>query len=129
MKIKHPLPFFLAIIIYVGFQGFAWTSTWYLETIDTFAHRDIANVVFFACMGIVCLSIDCGESYSVGLKIAAVVMFLLCLLNIFFLYIELTGALLPSGPPAEFDDFGNPIIPEIDGFDDLQDYIDQRNNK
>ena len=78
-------------------------------------------------MGVGLLTIDCGVQYSTALKISAVVLFLLCLLNVFFLMMDMQGGLLPPGPPAELDDFGNPILPEIDGFDDLQDYIDKRN--
>lgn len=128
MKIKHPIPFFITVFVYIAFQAFAWTSTWYFENVDGFLHRDIANVVFFVCMGVILLTIDCGESYSTALKISAVVMFLLCLLNVFFLMMDMQGGLLPPGPQAELDDFGNPVIPEIDGFDDLQDYMDKRNN-
>lgn len=126
MKIKHPIPFFITVFVYIAFQAFAWTSTWYFENVDSSLHRDIANVVFFACMGVGLLTIDCGAQYSTALKISAIVMFLLCLLNGFFLMMELTGGFLPSGPQAELDEFGNPVIPDISDLNDLNDYLDNR---
>ncbi len=126
IKIKRPILFGTAIILY-----FASTAViWGYNNPDSFLYdlinkRDVADIVFFVCMGLGVLSVESPMDHPIMPKILAVVFFLTAIGNAVYLGLRLEGAFLPSGPAPEIDDFGNPVLPTIDGFEDLNNWLSQ----
>ena len=126
LKIKHPILLGAAIILYFALSAIIWgyndpESFLY----DLLNKRAVSDIVFFVCMGLGLLGIESPADHPMTTKIIAIVFFVMAIGSAIYLGLRLEGAFLPSGPAPEIDDFGNPVLPTIDGFEDLNNWLSQ----
>ena len=126
IKIKHPILLGAAVILYFALSAIIWgcndTDSFLYDLINK---RAVSDIVFFACMGLGLLGIESQTDHPMTPKIIAIVFFLMAIGNTVYLGLRLDGAFLPSGPAPEIDDFGNPVLPTINGFEDLNNWLSQ----
>lgn len=112
MKLKHPIALIALILIYI--------ATFLIVLVfppdglvdNIFFKLDIVSLVLYICVGLGTWCIEWSPKYYLTARRVFIAICILVFIQAIFL-IWYANYMLPQPPPAVFDEFGNPIIPDV----------------
>lgn len=112
MKVKHPIALLALIIIYITICTIILVFPPDGLVDDILFKLNITSLVLYICVGLGTWCIEWSPKYYLAARRVFIVCCILAIIQSVHIAFY-AHYMLPQPPPAELDEFGNPIIPDL----------------